>query len=733
MTISKLQANFQLRKVLRLLFVISAACICSVFIVKIYPLISNTVFKIDFSSIIQSKHVLVIRTLLFLPICALPLSWISFGWRTTNDWIHKWRIAIGVVLVLSAVLLNINNSSLGIWNLFLNKPVGYGIVFGTPRGIRSDEFAVNTPLAFSQSSNHYGYFSNLFGNSPADMFIIKDAPVITPAELFRPFHWGYLLLGSSHGLAFYSSARLVTLFLVSYQFCLLITSDINSQGNNPALKHRGLAVLGATLITFAPVIQWWYAVNGLVEMIISTFLSILLLRIYVTTHNSIKRFAAALGIMLCAGMFMLTLYPAWMIPLLFIVLALGIWVLRSSWHEIAMRFQDWFGILSVIIIFIVLMMSVLHSSFQTIQQELSTIYPGRRISNGGGESVWSLFSTMAGLAFPFKEYVGHTNATEASSFVTVFPLGIVLSFFCMWKRKNKDFLIIALLLVTLFLGLYIFVGFIPLVAALTGLSHSISARAIIMFEFANVLLLIRAASLLPDKSNIFMKISVAVCCAIQGIGVYLSYNNYLGLFWLSAFEFVGALFAITLLTKSDVFRRISTTILVMVLSISGFSVNPVQYSTDALTRQPVVEEVQKVDSKSPGKWIVAGGDSHLFAQMLVANGIPTSNALSVTPDWKLWRILDKSGRYRRAYNRYAFMSVMLVDRPLKSDEKMVTTGAFDRLDVIFNLEQLHQIGVRNKLAAGEIHTITINKYRVRQVGATISGLTPYEIITPQSE
>lgn len=61
---------------------------------------------------------------------------------------------------------------------------------GTPRIMRTDEYVVGTPLAFSQRYSGYSYFNDLFGNKPADMFIVKDAPVLALAELFRPFHWG---------------------------------------------------------------------------------------------------------------------------------------------------------------------------------------------------------------------------------------------------------------------------------------------------------------------------------------------------------------------------------------------------------------------------------------------------------------------------------------------------------------------------------------------------------------
>lgn len=715
--------------------------VCTAFgasaVVLIYPVASKYLFHTELADP-QSLYILAIRWILVAPVCALLFSWWVFGWHKVNDFLHRRRFLIGALIIALFVILNINNSSLGYWDVILGKPAGNGLVFGTPRSIRSDEFIVNTPLAFSQRYNGYAYFSTLFGNRTTDMFIIKDAPVWTAAEIFRPFHWGYLLLGSERGLAFYSSARLVVLFLVSYQFFLLITKSGGQQNelgeSQSTREHRGLSLIGAALVACAPVVQWWYAVNGLVEMIIATFLSVLLFSLYLRAHQGWKRFALGLGIMLCAGMFILTLYPAWQIPLIFILLILVAWLIVTHWGTIAMRPWDWASVIVTLLVFSALMLTVLRSSLPTIQATMNTVYPGSRESNGGGGQLSWLFSTMSGLAFPFREFVATAhasggNSTEASSFVTFFPLGIVLAGINLVRGKGKDILAMLLLVIIAFLGLYIFIGFPPSIAAVTGMSHTTVRRALVMFELANVILLIRAVSHMKFGARDYVLYGlVTVICLLQAFGAFFAYRAYLGYISLAVLVVFSLVTAGALITRFKVLARVCTLFSVALLVLSGISVNPIQYSASPLTGQPAIEQVESIQRSAPGQWIVVGGQSSLLAQLMVANGIPTSNALSVTPNMQMWKILDKNGSYAQEYNRYAYMNVMLVDRALQPDEKMLTVTVPDRIDSVLNLEQLHRIGVRYILAAGDIEHITYEHFSVHKIGSTISGLTPYEIV-----
>ena len=210
-----------------------------------YPSIRERLFRLAPVASTESVPVLCIRFLLILMSLLVIGVMIAFGVKPVGMWMHRHRFILGASVIAACVLLNISGSSIGMWNYWLGHDMSTDVVWGTPRIMRTDEYVVGTPLAFSQSYSGYSYFNDLFGNKPADMFIVKDAPVLALAELFRPFHWGYILFGSSRGLAFYWSARLVVLFLAAYEFFLCISNDRRQE------KHKGVAFVGAILIACA--------------------------------------------------------------------------------------------------------------------------------------------------------------------------------------------------------------------------------------------------------------------------------------------------------------------------------------------------------------------------------------------------------------------------------------------------------------------------------------------------
>ncbi|MDO4913916.1 MAG: hypothetical protein Q3961_05130, partial [Bifidobacteriaceae bacterium] len=305
--------TFHLKKIdNRIIFIATLSLVISVLLVSAYPFALHLAFRVPRSSVTTSIHIELIRLLVAYPFVYCVLALFTFGTKTVGQWLHKYRWYIGVTVIAFAVIANISGSSLGAWNSFLGQNALQDVVYGVPRGIRSDEYMVNTTLAFSQHYNHYQFWNDLVGNTSSNMFIIKDAPVWSIGEIFRPFHWGYLLLGSTRGLAFYWFARLVLLFLTSYEFFLRLSSKNREIPNF-------IALLGAVLLTFSPLIQWWYAVNGLPEMIIAICVSVICFEELLTNKSIITSLLSSAVIFICAGMFIFTLYPAWQLPLGYIL------------------------------------------------------------------------------------------------------------------------------------------------------------------------------------------------------------------------------------------------------------------------------------------------------------------------------------------------------------------------------------------------------------------------------
>lgn len=157
---------------------------------------------------------------------------------------HRW--AIGVALICFATVLKLHGSSIGCITESLTGADSSRLM-GTARGIRSDEYAIFTQMAMSQSASGFKWFSDIWGYSPRDMYIIYGQPVRSIIMVYRPFALVYMIGGVEYGLAFFWSARTVLLFLVSFEFARLVTKD-----------RRSLSVMYAFLVCFAPVVQWWF-------------------------------------------------------------------------------------------------------------------------------------------------------------------------------------------------------------------------------------------------------------------------------------------------------------------------------------------------------------------------------------------------------------------------------------------------------------------------------------------
>ena len=658
-----------------------------------------------------------IRVIIFTGLSSLPASWLFLGFSNVNGWLHAHRWAIGAAIVLSATLLDISGSSMGWWSHILDTP-HEGLVIGEPRETRGDEYAVSTPFAFAQGYNDYGYFNSLIGNRPADMFIIKDAPVWYITEVFRPMHWGYFLFGSSRGLAFYWSSRQVLMALSSYEFMLLITNG-----------RRRVSVIVATLISFSPAVQWWFAVNNLPEMLIALFLMPVLVQRYVMTQSAILRLSNIALFMQCAGMFLLGFYPPWEIPLFFllcIVLVCVFWDLRDS---IAVTRWDVLNVLWVTCVFVSLIALVMHNSLPAIRAALNTAYPGNRISVGGQMSIQQLFKGSAGLAFPFQAYVGIGNAPESALLIDLFPAGIALALVQFIRNKSKDLMS---LLLTIFISvclIYMIVGFPTWLARFTLFSYSLTGRLLVVVGVANLILLARCVSRCTVDSSNRNQSLVTLLLASSVYGIFIAVVNHIANPQYCRWLIVACLAIIAAMTVFSVFSSgnavatsITAALTVLGMAISGLAVNPVQYSSAPLTEQPLSHQVKAVQEYEPGIWATDG--SAQMSQFLVANGIPTANALQVTPAMNLWSTLDPKGTWRSAYNRYAYVEFTVVPSPV---DEPFTVIAPDAISVSLTPEQLDSISVTYVLSSHELDEATYDGYRFVQVGVPSNAWTAYRL------
>ena len=593
-----------------------------------------------------------------------------------GNFVFKYRYLFGFLIILIAIVLDVNGSSVGMWNEAFMRPDNR-VIFGTPRAIRTDEWRILTPMTVSQTvqsgagGKAFSWFSNVLRGTKTDVFMVYALPVLTPFIVFRPFLMGYLFLGASRGLAFFWAARLVFLWLSSAELFLLIS------------KRKGLSAFAATLIAFSPIIQWWFAVNSFVEMIIAGNYAIVAFDRYLTTHDTRKRALYAFAMAWCAGVFVLSLYPAWMVPLAYVYLALAIWVLSTHYGFVKIGKTD---ILTAILAGTVLAVSlgiIAYISKDTIVSVAKTVYPGKRVETGGGmwiENFYYVFNAF----YPSVGYFGSKNACETSAFMSFFPMGIIMGFsdvVIRAKRKVKqDLLAVLMLALSVLLLVYCGLGFPGFIAKITLFSQSPAYRCIPIVGFVEIILIVRsiANGYVYDIYRKKPAVSAAVSFAIAILAVtggYVCTEGYLGkkrciiMCLILAIVFFGIL-------NFEKFGKLTGVVMVGLVLYSGATVNPVQKGLSTIYESELSGMIKKVVAEDPqALWAVDNMNNEMVNYPIMM-GAPTVNSVNTYPVIERWSTIDKDNVYADIYNRYANIAISIVNDSEGTNFELIAADNF---------------------------------------------------------
>lgn len=583
--------------------------------------------------------------------------------------LYKYRYFIAIILFILCVLFEISGSSIGIWKEFgVTDVEDDGVIWGTSRAIRSDEWAVLTPMMFSQQFDGFKYFSDIIRADKTDVFIVYGSPVLNLMQIFRPFLIGFLFLGISKGLSFFWCGRFIALFLVMLELFMILSK-----------KNKLLSFLGAIMITLAPIVQWWFAVNGIVEIFVFGGLAVILLDKYMKNNNFTKRCLYLLGMIICAGGYILVFYPAWQIPMFYVFLALAVWVIIENRKQCKINRKDIFAIVVTLIVFISCMAYILLQSWDTIKLVMNTVYPGYRSLTGGGTGN-KYFEYAMNIFLPFKDVLLDSNTSEKALVFGLFPIGIIISLFTMIKEKKKDLLLILLLVIYAFLGIWVIIGFPEIIAKITLMSNVQPTRAVLAVGFLDVLILIRSLAIV-DKT-LKRKTAIVLSFILSGIIVLackIDNRQYITIKMGIAMAIMCVyLFYFALRYKEKYSKYLLTCGLVFVLVMCGLTVNPIRTGVDVIYESSVIKEVQKVNEQDAGKWIVEGIGFPIANFVLMA-GVPVVNTTNTYPDLERWNKIDTEGKYEYVYNRYAHININLVDSEEKISEKfnLIQTDVFE--------------------------------------------------------
>lgn len=589
------------------------------------------------------------------------------------SFIYSYRIPLLFLILIVCVIFQIHGSSINELNFFNIK---HNLLFGVSREIRADEFNVNTMLAFSQYINNFSYFGDIVRAVPTDMFLVYGQPVWDIGMIFKPFLIGYLFLNPGQGLSFFWVSRLLVLLLVSFEFGRLLAND-----------NKKLALAYSLLITFSPLIQWWFAINGLVEQLIFGQLGVLLIYFYMKTTDYRKRLLIGLAMVIVVGGFGFVLYPSWQIPFAYVFAMLAVWIFLKHRHEFSYGKKDFIIILLSFAILTVLMAHILTTSLETIKIYLNTAYPGNEVFNGMGVATY-FFNYVPSIFFSVMPDNIPLNVVDTSAFCDFFPVPLILAFIVLAYQKTKDKLLYGLLALYFIMVIFYFVPLPDFILDITLRGHVRNIRLYSVIGFLGILILIRSIASLKELKP--KKLIVMSSFILSLIIVYLSTFSYQGYYmtWMLVIliVFYTAFISIIFMSSSTKGKKIFFIACIVLAFLTGALVNPVDHGTDVVYESNYIHEVENIVHSNPnGVWVV----QDLYFNSLLPVGAKTVNSVNTYPDLDKWHSLDSSHQYENVYNRYAHIAIILQN----GSETQFALMSPDFIHVLLNVNDLHKLNV----------------------------------------
>ena len=584
--------------------------------------------------------------ILFFVVFFLSLHFV-YPVKKIYDFMFKYRWYIGICLLLFVTLFKINGDSMAYYTMTIQgdkvDALSYPI-FGKIRTIRSDEFLVNNPGIFASVMNNPSfekYNTILRGTDTLNIIsgVYKGLAMIA----YQPWKLIFTILPLENAFSFYFYFVPVFAFL----FCMELFYILS--------KNKLVAFTGATLTIFSSYFLWW----GFPNYLLSGTATIVFFYKFINEKNIKKQIVFGLLMALSFSVFVCNLYPAWQVPVGYVFLVIGIWMIKENFERIkgqskVQRFI-FFGAMGICVL---LVLSYFISTKEYIQIINQTVYPGKRVEYGSNE-IGKLLCYAQSLFFPIKDMY---NNSESGVFFCLFPLSTLLSLYYSIKSKKKDLLSILLLIVEIPMIIYTTIGLPPIIAKLLLFTHSTSVRMIDILGFVQVILIVRLLSFYKDEKHIKPIVGgiVAIAFACESVLICkYSFLDYLNKYWMILLFILIFFLSFYLMTnyKGKGFKKFE--ILISLVSIcSGLCVRPISIGLSSVYAKPAAQEIQKIVSKDPtSKWVTIGGiETPSFTVMC---GAPTINFVNTYPNLKLWHTLDPDKKYEKIYNRYEHVKVIL--------------------------------------------------------------------------
>lgn len=560
------------------------------------------------------------------------------------------------LILALATAFKVHGSSVGVWHRLLDtqyRSPDDGVLFGTPKDIRMDEWNIFTLAIVSQAMVRPSFPVINPGWGPAQVPLIFKFPVRHWSMFVRPQFWGFFVLDLERAFAFYWNVQGV--FAVGGVFLLLMLLTEN---------HFGVSVLGSAWMFFSGFIQWWYS-NQLLPVLIGCAALVIVAAHYLAL--SPRRSAigvSAVVLFACSLNFALGLYPPYQVPLVYLGIAVVAGSIgpriRAGLGRSHLAFRAGCGGLALVGI-AVLLVVFYREARPAIELMRATIYPGLRLVTGGDRTLARLFGGVFGFFMTERRIPqGWISVCEASNFVLLFPIPVAALIWRAWRRRSVTAVEWSLIVYLLAFVSWITVGWPRWLATASAVGLAQPIRAVLGLGLGSILLccVFLAKSGADIPSSLGRRLVLAAVLGALFLVYALSFNwetegfatsNEIGLVVLA-----GAAAAYFLLARG----RLAFAACLLVPHVWSYAlVNPVAVGLGPVLESPAFQQVSRLVAQDPdARWVAYTNIA--VADLLKAAGARVFSGMNIIPPMEDLRAIDPQGAGLSTYNRYGYMVLL---------------------------------------------------------------------------
>ncbi|SFE01272.1 DUF7657 domain-containing protein [Spirosoma endophyticum] len=571
------------------------------------------------------------------------------------------KITLGafVALFVLFVLFKWHYVSLPMWNTLLpdGSPATRGLVAGTPKRIRMDDYAVGAPWILSNALNGYPLENEAIGGLKSPMLTV---PVKHPVAFFKIGSWGMFLPDLDRAYAWMYDTSPFVLLVGAFLFFLLVTR------NDYWLSLTGTL----TLLLSSGTVRWSFIPANMIGYSCAAFVA----AVYLLYERKPLRLAiAALLLVWLVCAYALILYPPYQLPMAYLFgLALVGYVINNRRNLFPLKSVLLkIGLLAGAAVLAGLMLAPFFSDIQeTLKAVTSTVYPGQRSETGGTGFIANWYSEYYSWFFSDEVFPkSWLNICELSHYLNFAPVIIPLTGVLFVLNRKVDWMLVAVSVFVLFMWVWIEVGFGQGLAKASLMSMVPTRRAQIPMGVGGIVLLILYLNAIKNSTirdtykHVPVWGNVLAIVGVIGFVVYTAYVNvndsdglikpYQTFVPVVFFSLLNILLIFTLPIR---YRASIFCAGLLIFLLPNLKANPLSKGVSPITENAFYKTVRQLVEQDPqARWLVNG--NQFITYMVTATGAKQITGVKYLPDRKhIFSVLDPQMKRDSAYNRYAHVT-----------------------------------------------------------------------------